>query len=129
MQTGSHNLIQTSDDGSTSYHSQNPCYKYVVVRKGFEHPEIAAKIISVMFDSARYDSNALQEFIYYYQQNVEPTARPISINVVTIMLCLYAMKRLTKRLKVRVILISLNCLKSRITMPAVHTLVIQEKII
>lgn len=74
-------LIQTSDDGSTSYHSQNPCYKYVVVRKGFEHPEIAAKIISVMFDSARYDSNALQEFIYYYQQNVEPTARPISINV------------------------------------------------
>ena len=52
-----------------------------MVRKGFEHPEIAAKIISVMFDSARYDSNALQEFIYYYQQNVEPTARPISINV------------------------------------------------
>ena len=74
-------LIQTSADGSTSYHSQNPCYKYVVVRKGYEHPEIAAKIISVMFDSARYDSNDSQEFANYYQLNVEPTARPISINV------------------------------------------------
>ena len=41
--------------------AENPCYKYVVVRKGFEHPEIAAKIISVMFDSARYDSNACSE--------------------------------------------------------------------
>lgn len=74
-------LIQTSEDKSTSYHSQNPCYKYVVVRKGFEHPEIAAKIISVMFDSVRYDSNDSQEFANYYQLNVEPTARPISINV------------------------------------------------
>lgn len=121
-------LIQTSDDGSTSYHSQNPCYKYVVVRKGFEHPEIAAKIISVMFDSARYDSNALQEFIYYYQQNVEPTARPISINVDYNNALSICYEKIDKHLKERVILISLSCLKSRITMPAVHTLVIQEKL-
>ena len=48
-------LIQTDDDGSTSYYSQNPTYKYVVVRKGYEHPEIACKIINGLFDYVRYD--------------------------------------------------------------------------
>lgn len=74
-------LIATDSDGTTSYHSQNPCYKYVVVRKGYEHPEIAAKMISVMFDKVRFDCTDSEEFKYYYQLNVEPTARPLSINV------------------------------------------------
>lgn len=74
-------LIATDSDGTTSYHSQNPCYKYVVVRKGYEHPEIAAKMISVMFDKVRFDSTDSEEFKNYYQLNVEPTARPLSINV------------------------------------------------
>ncbi len=74
-------LIATDAAGSTSYHSQNPCYKYVVVRKGYEHPEIAAKMISVMFDKVRFDCTDSEEFTNYYQLNVEPTARPLSINV------------------------------------------------
>lgn len=74
-------LIATDSDGTTSYHSQNPCYKYVVVRKGYEHPEIAAKMISVMFDKVRFDCTDSEEFENYYQLNVEPTARPLSINV------------------------------------------------
>lgn len=74
-------LIATDSDGTTSYHSQNPCYKYVVVRKGYEHPEIAAKMISVMFDKVRFDCTDSEEFKNYYQLNVEPTARPLSINV------------------------------------------------
>ena len=74
-------LIATDSDGITSYHSQNPCYKYVVVRKGYEHPEIAAKMISVMFDKVRFDCTDSEEFKNYYQLNVEPTARPLSINV------------------------------------------------
>lgn len=74
-------LIATDSDGTTSYHSQNPCYKYVVVRKGYEHPEIAAKMISVMFDKVRFDCTDSEEFKNYYQVNVEPTARPLSINV------------------------------------------------
>lgn len=74
-------LIATDSDGTTSYHSQNPCYKYVVVRKGYEHPEIAAKMISVMFDKVRFDCTDSEEFANYYQLNVEPTARPLSINV------------------------------------------------
>ena len=74
-------LIATDSDGTTSYHSENPCYKYVVVRKGYEHPEIAAKMISVMFDKVRFDCTDSEEFKNYYQLNVEPTARPLSINV------------------------------------------------
>ena len=74
-------LIATDSDGTTSYQSQNPCYKYVVVRKGYEHPEIAAKMISVMFDKVRFDCTDSEEFKNYYQINVEPTARPLSINV------------------------------------------------
>ena len=74
-------LIATDSDGTTSYHSQNPCYKYVVVRKGYEHPEIVAKMISVMFDKVRFDCTDSEEFKNYYQINVEPTARPLSINV------------------------------------------------
>lgn len=74
-------LIATDSDRTTSYHSQNPCYKYVVVRKGYEHPEIAAKMISVMFDKVRFDCTDSEEFKNYYQLNVEPTARPLSINV------------------------------------------------
>ena len=68
-------LIATDSDGTTSYHSQNPCYK------GYEHPEIAAKMISVMFDKVRFDCTDSEEFKNYYQLNVEPTARPLSINV------------------------------------------------
>lgn len=74
-------LIATDEDGATSYHSQNPAYKYVVVRKGYEYPEIAAKMISVMFDKIRYECTDSEEFEKYYQLNVDPTARPLSINV------------------------------------------------
>ena len=74
-------LISTNKDGSTSYISQNPSYKYVVVRKGYEHPEIIMKIISVLFDYARYQDKDAAEIARYYQLNVDPTARPLAINV------------------------------------------------
>lgn len=74
-------LVATDDNGITSYHSQNPAYKYVVVRKDYEYPEIAAKMISVMFDKIRYECTDSEEFERYYQLNVEPTARPLSINI------------------------------------------------
>lgn len=41
-------LIQTDKDGQTSFASQNPNDKYVVVRKGYKHPEIVMKIVSVL---------------------------------------------------------------------------------
>lgn len=74
-------LIQTDADGSTSYASQNPSYKYVVVRKGYEHPEIIMKIISVLFDYARFQDENASELGLYLKLNVDPTARPIAINV------------------------------------------------
>lgn len=74
-------LISTEEDGSTSYISQNPSYKYVVVRKGYEHPEIIMKIVSVIFDYARYQDKETTEIARYYQLNVDPTARPLAINV------------------------------------------------
>lgn len=76
-------LIATNADGNTYYHSTNPTsYKYVVVRKGFEHPEIAWKIISVLFDYARYeDKEGAAEIAEYDKNAVDPTARPLVINV------------------------------------------------
>ncbi len=74
-------LLQTDSDGNTSYASQNPSYKYVVVRKGYKHPEIVMKIVSALFDGAKYGSTGYGEIETYYQKNVDPTARPLAINV------------------------------------------------
>ena len=74
-------LIATAENGATYYHSQNPAYKYVVVRKGFEYPEIVPKMISVIFDYSRYEDVDNEELSAYFTQNVDPTARPIAINV------------------------------------------------
>lgn len=55
--------------------------KYVVVRKGYEHPEIVMKIISVLFDYSRYEADDADEVNSYFALNVDPTARPLVINV------------------------------------------------
>lgn len=56
--------------------------KYVVVRKGYEHPEIVMKIISALFDYSRYeDAENAEEMNSYFALNVDPTARPLVINV------------------------------------------------
>ena len=76
-------LIATNEDGTTVYPSTNPTsYKYVVVSKECEHPEIAWKIISVLFDYARYeDKENTTELTEYDKNAVDPTARPLVINV------------------------------------------------
>lgn len=67
--------------GKTRYAQQNASAQYVVVRKGYEHPEIVMKTISVLFDYVRYRDIENEDFVHYYQWNVDPTARPININV------------------------------------------------
>lgn len=74
-------LIATEKSGLTSYHTQNPSGKYIVVRKGYEYPEIACKIVSVLFDYLRYNDRDNQEIVDYYKENVDPSARPFAINV------------------------------------------------
>ena len=55
---------------------------YVVVRKGYEHPEIVAKYVSAIFDQSRYaNDSAAREVNDYFSINVDPTARPLNINV------------------------------------------------
>ena len=51
------------------------------MRKGYEHPEIVMKIISVLFDYTRYEAEDADDVNEYSALNVEPTARPLVINV------------------------------------------------
>lgn len=74
-------LLETNLDGSTSFVVQNPTTKFVVVRKGYEHPELIMKLVSVLFDQARYQDMNNVELAEYYKKNVDPTARPLAINV------------------------------------------------
>ena len=54
----------------------------MVVRKGYEYPEIVPKILSVMFDYMRYSyDDPRGEFQQYYTGNIDPTARPLAINL------------------------------------------------
>lgn len=55
--------------------------KYVVVRKGYKHPEIVIKILNVLFDYTRYEAEDADEVNRYFALNVDPTARPLVINV------------------------------------------------
>ena len=84
-------LLATEENGSTSYHTQVPYGNFVVVRKGYEHPEIVCKIISVLFDYVRYEDKDNQAIKDYYKLNVDPTARPLAMNVTTTMHFRYAM--------------------------------------
>ena len=72
---------QQKDNVYTSFQDN----KYVVVRKGYEHPEIVMKIISVLFDFSRYEgaegTDDAEEINSYFALNVDPTARPLVINV------------------------------------------------
>lgn len=55
---------------------------YVVVRKGYAHPEIVGKYVSAIFDYSRYQDNQYaREVNEYFSINVDPTARPMNINV------------------------------------------------
>ena len=57
-------------------------WMYVVVRKGYEHPEIVGKYVSAIFDYSRYeDDRYANDVNEYFSLNVDPTARPLNINV------------------------------------------------
>lgn len=73
LTTGQENQVRTFESYSD--------WQYVVVRKGFEHPELVAKYVSVMFDYTRYEDRDAREINDYFSLNVDPTARPLNINV------------------------------------------------
>ncbi len=75
-------LIANGEGGITKYCTQKMTGNYIVVRKGYEHPEVVTKILSVMFDYMRYSYEDPEgEFQRYFQANVDPTARPLAVNV------------------------------------------------
>lgn len=74
-------LIATEESGLTSYHTQNPSGKYIVVRKGYEYPEIACKIVAYYLTICGIMTETIRRLSVYYKENVDPTARPFAINV------------------------------------------------
>lgn len=54
----------------------------VVARKDFEHPEIIPKVLSALYDYARYDGKEEAEEVgQYLGMNVNPAATPFVINI------------------------------------------------
>ena len=80
-QTGNRNYLTADVKRTVEVYSTFRDNKYVVVRKGYEHPEIAMKILSVLFDHSRYEAEDADEMNTYFALNVDPTARPLMINV------------------------------------------------
>ncbi len=73
--------LLSSGESVPSFESYND-RTYVVVRKGYEYPEIVGKYVSVLFDYGRYDDKkSAREVNEYFSLNVDPTARPLNINV------------------------------------------------
>ena len=54
-QNGSLDFFTKQDENVLQEYETFEDRMYVVVRKGYEHPEIVAKYISVIFDYSRYD--------------------------------------------------------------------------
>lgn len=74
-------FLTEEDENQVQRFASYDDWQYVVVRKGYEHPEIVPKYISVMFDYTRYEDKRAEEINDYFSLNVDPTARPMNINV------------------------------------------------
>ncbi|GAA0380075.1 extracellular solute-binding protein [Paenibacillus motobuensis] len=71
-----------SEDGSLTMFTGNPSSSYLVVRKGFEHPELAMKMVSLQYDYQRYqekEADTLKAFEDYSNLNV--SGSPIIVNI------------------------------------------------
>ncbi|WP_120462034.1 extracellular solute-binding protein [Paenibacillus aceti] len=75
-------IAPQAEDGSLTMFTGNPSSSYLVVRKGFEHPELAVKMVSLQYDYQRYqekDEEVLKQFADYSQLNV--SGSPIIVNI------------------------------------------------
>lgn len=68
------------DEGKVNSYVYSKGMQYVVVRRGYEHPEIVMKIISALFDYARFQNQSTKEMDDYQINGVDTTARPLVIN-------------------------------------------------
>ncbi len=90
-------LVQRDKDYGTDFYNSFSDNKYVVVRKGYEHPEIVMKIVSVLFDYSRYDADDADEVNGYFALNVDPTARPLVTMWIIMMPLIWLLRISVKR--------------------------------
>ncbi len=73
-------LLSNDGEGGVNTYLPYASEKYVVVRKGYEHPEIVMKVISLLYDYARYEDTGAEEIQDYFSRGVDPSATPFVIN-------------------------------------------------
>lgn len=74
-------IAPLDENGKLKTYSQQPAYEWVVVRKGYEHPEVIMKIVSLIFDYQRYTDKDATEINEYVRKGVTRNTIPININV------------------------------------------------
>lgn len=73
-------LLTNDEDGTVQTYLPYAADKFVVVRKGYEHPEIVMKIISALYDYARYEDSDAVAIQNYFANGIDPSATPLVIN-------------------------------------------------
>lgn len=74
--------IFPSEDGKIYSSQMQETIDCIIVRKGFEHPEIVPKILTAIYDYARYEGKEnASEVREYLQLSVGQQAMPLCINV------------------------------------------------
>lgn len=73
-------LIPLNESEKFNLATENPCDKYVVVSKEFEHPEVAVKIINGLSDYMNTDELA-SEIKEYQKSGVDPGVSPFDMVV------------------------------------------------
>ncbi len=88
-------LLSNDGEGGVNTYIPYAAEKYVVVRKGYEHPELVPKVISLLYDYARYEDRDAKEIEEYFTMGVDPSATPFVVN------CDYsdAIERVTKQIQ------------------------------
>lgn len=73
-------LLTNDEDGTVQTYLPYAADKFVVVRKGYGHPEIVMKIISALYDYARYEDSDAVAIQNYFANGIDPSATPLVIN-------------------------------------------------
>lgn len=76
-------ICPVGSDGKVTLFAGNPNSSYVVVRKGFEHPELIVKLANMQFDYSRYeekDDEAYKELADYSELNAGGTILAMNID-------------------------------------------------
>lgn len=73
-------LLSADSSGTVRTSRPSASTRYIVVRKGCSHPEVVMKIMSALYDYARYQDHAPTTLERYFSDNVGPTATPLVLN-------------------------------------------------